>query len=59
MNDIYVKFVYASCVYYLRSSKLSKLYIEMLQLFTNQEHADMIFLYDFCNGNTRAAIREY
>jgi transposase len=27
--------------------------------FSNEEYADMIFMYGFCNGNSRAAKREY
>jgi len=31
----------------------------MLNTFTNEEHADMYFVYSFCNGNSRAAVLEY
>ena len=27
--------------------------------FSNEEYADIIFVYGFCNGNSRAAQREY
>ncbi|XP_076658727.1 uncharacterized protein LOC143362438 [Halictus rubicundus] len=31
----------------------------MPQVFTNREYADMHFICGFCNGNARAATREY
>lgn len=27
--------------------------------FSNEEYADILFVYGFCNGNSRAAVREY
>jgi hypothetical protein len=30
----------------------------MPNTFTNEEHANMHFVYDFCNGNGRAAVVE-
>lgn len=29
-----------------------------VRMFSNQEQADMIFLYGFCNGKVQAAVRE-
>jgi len=31
----------------------------MLHVFTHAEYADMVFVYEFCNGNALAACREY
>jgi hypothetical protein len=31
----------------------------MQALFSNQEYADMVFVYGFCNGNAAAAVAEY
>jgi hypothetical protein len=31
----------------------------MPNTFTNEEYADMHFVYSFCNGNGRAAVVEY
>ena len=30
-----------------------------MQRFSNNELADIHFIYGYCNGNTRAAVREY
>jgi hypothetical protein len=33
--------------------------VKMPNIFTNEEYADMHFVYGFCNGNGRAAAVEY
>jgi hypothetical protein len=32
--------------------------VKMPNTFTNEEHANMHFVYDFCKGNGRAAVLE-
>jgi hypothetical protein len=37
----------------------SAVVVKMPNTFTNEEHADMNFVYGFCNGNGMAAVVEY
>lgn len=39
-------------------SKFVEFHTEMPRLFSNEEYTDIHFVYGFCNGNARAAVRK-
>ena len=34
-------------------------FVKMLRTFTDEEYADMVYVYGYCNGNANAAVDEY
>ena len=39
--------------------RVTERFVKMPRTFTHEEHADMVYVYGYCNGNANAAVDEY